>query len=287
MTHPNPLVTEVLQTGSSLRAAILSSLSPLGGLTKFISPNDQVLVKPNFNTGDPFPASTDPEFLLTVLQLLKEITSDVTVIESSTLYVNTRKLITSIMNGRLQALDIQLITEKEYEYKKLDLKSMGAKYMKSVKLPRQLLDPDVKVILLPCCKTHFIGHFTGALKLAVGLMERKQRIRMHASLRVPEKVADLNLGYTPHLSIMDARTVFVTGGPKSGRREEPHKILSSANRVALDIQGIKIIQEFNAKNGLSGIAPEKVRQIARAIELDIDSSAQFATISPSEIAIPA
>ncbi|MFW9779744.1 MAG: DUF362 domain-containing protein [Candidatus Heimdallarchaeota archaeon] len=287
MVLPDPLVSEVLHTQHSLRTTILSCLDPLGGLTNFIKPRDHVLVKPNFNTADPFPASTDLDFFITILMLLKEITSDVTVIESSTLKVDTRKLITSRMNGKLEELDVPLVTEKDYVYEKVDLKSMGAKYMKSVKLPRQILDPKTKTILLPCCKTHFIGQFTGALKLAVGLMERKQRIRMHMSLRVPEKVADLNLGYSPHLCIMDARTVFVTGGPSNGRKEEPQKILAGSNRVALDIQGIKIIQKYNAKNHLTGKSPEEVRQIARAIELDIDGSSLFTTNGPKMTAVPA
>ncbi|MFX0173494.1 MAG: hypothetical protein ACFE9L_16500, partial [Candidatus Hodarchaeota archaeon] len=46
----------------SIEETIVESLKPLGGLDKFISKGDRVLLKPNFNTGDPFPASTDPEF---------------------------------------------------------------------------------------------------------------------------------------------------------------------------------------------------------------------------------
>ncbi|MFX0088212.1 MAG: DUF362 domain-containing protein, partial [Candidatus Hodarchaeota archaeon] len=143
-------------------------LEPLGGLSNFISVNDKVLIKPNFNTGDPFPASTDPDFLYAIVKLISKFTSDIQLIESSTLRANTKKIIEVLMADRLNEFRIPIITEKEFKYQKIDLKSLGAKYLKSVKFPDILFEPNIKIILLPCMKTHFIGEYTGALKLAVG-----------------------------------------------------------------------------------------------------------------------
>lgn len=61
------------------------------------------------------------------------------------------------------------------------------KYLKKVSISA-IMDMVDKIILLPCCKTHFIAQFTGALKIAVGPMKPLERIRLHASNRVPEKV---------------------------------------------------------------------------------------------------
>jgi uncharacterized protein (DUF362 family) len=256
----------------SIEETITELLKPLGGLGNFITKGDRVLLKPNFNTGDPFPASTDPEFLIAILNLVLKYSNDVQIIESSTLHANTKKIFNNIMGDRLKEINVPVITEKDYNFTKVDLKPLGAKYLKSVKLPKQIFEPSTKIILLPCLKTHRIAHFTGALKLAVGLMERKQRLRMHMSLRVQEKIAELNLGYKPDLIVMDARKIFVTRGPASGKVEAPQKILAGTDRIAVDIRGIGIIQSYNATNKLQNVYPQRVRTIKRSLDLGLERS---------------
>ena len=100
-------------------------------------------------------------------------------------------------------------------------------------------------------------------------MEKKQRIRLHMSQSVPEKVAEINLGYKPHLIIMDARKIFVTKGPMDGQVEKPQKILIGTNRTEIDFEGVKLIQSYGADNKLLNTKPEKVRTVKRALELGI------------------
>ncbi|KKM16884.1 hypothetical protein LCGC14_1681310 [marine sediment metagenome] len=252
-----------------LEDSIRTALQSRGDLKNFISKGDQVLLKPNFNTGDPFPASTDPDFLLTIAKLVLELTPNVSIIESSMFRLKTEDIINKIMGDRLKKLEIPLITELDFQYIDIDLKSLGAQHLKKVKLPNQILDPETKIILLPCLKTHFVAHYTGALKLAVGFMEKKQRIRLHMSRSVPEKVAELNLGYKPDLIIMDARKIFVTKGPMKGRIESPQKVLVGSNRTSIDIEGVKIIQSYGADNKLKDTEPKEVRTVKRALELKI------------------
>ncbi len=256
-------------TGSSLANSIQDLLEPLGNISNFISKNDKVFLKPNFNTGDPFPASTDPEFLLGVIEVVQQQTNDISIIESSTIRADTHKIINEKVGSRLQDKNIPIITEKEIKYTKINLKPLGAKYQSSVLLPKNIFEPHIKLILLPCLKTHFIAEFTGALKLVVGLMERKQRIKMHMSLKVPEKIAELNLGYSPDLIIMDARKIFVTGGPAKGKLESPMKLIAGLNRTNIDIEGAKIIQSYGENNKLHPTDPLQVRTIKRALDLNI------------------
>ncbi|MFX1516351.1 MAG: DUF362 domain-containing protein [Promethearchaeota archaeon] len=267
------IVTDMVHSPDlHLEDSIKKALEPLGGLKSFLSQKDSIILKPNFNTGDPFPASTDPEFFDIVLRLILKYTQNVEIVESSTLRANTKEIIGKRVGGVLNELDIPVITEKDFKFTRVDLKSKGAKYLKSVKFPKRILEPHTKIILLPCLKTHFIAQYTGALKLAVGFMERKQRVRMHMSWRVPEKVAEINLGFKPELIIMDARKIFVTQGPASGKIESPMKILTGTNRVSIDIKGVKIIQSYHEKNKLVGKDPLDVRTIKRALELGIDGS---------------
>lgn len=59
-------------------------------------------------------------------------------------------------------------------------------------------------------------------------------------------------------------------GPAEGEARDPNLILASTDRVALDTQGIKIIQKFKG-NSLSGIDPLNLPQIKRAAEFGIGS----------------
>jgi uncharacterized protein (DUF362 family) len=266
--NDNKIIDTTHSPDKTIEESIEKVLKPLGGLQSFISKNDRVLLKPNFNTGDPYPGRTDKEFLLSLIHLISNITTNLKIIESSMIRLNSKKIIDKIMGDKLKALNIPVITEKDYNFTRIDLKSLGAKYLKNIKLPQQLLEPENKIILVPCLKTHFIAQFTGALKLGVGFMEKKQRIRMHLG-HVAEKVAELNLGYKPHLIVMDARKIFVTGGPAKGKVESPQKILAGTNRTAIDISGLHIIQSFKAKNKLNNKDPLEVRTIKRARELNI------------------
>src|SRR4030042_3592494 len=49
--------------GEDIRTSINTVTALLGGLNMAINRGDSVLVKPNFNSADPPPASTDPGFL--------------------------------------------------------------------------------------------------------------------------------------------------------------------------------------------------------------------------------
>ena len=263
-------ITLTDSSSGSLHNEIEKALKPLGGLGKYISEEDRVLLKPNFNTADPFPASSDPDFLLTVARMIMDITPNLTIIESSMFRLKTVNVIKKMMGESISDLGVPLITEQDYIYKNIDLQSLGAEYFKKVKLPEQILDPEVKLILLPCLKTHFIAQYTGALKLAVGFMEKKQRLRLHASRTVPERAAELNLGYKPHLIIMDARKIFVTKGPMDGQVESPQKILVGINRTEIDIEGVKIIQSYNADNMLKGKGALEARTVKHALKLGIE-----------------
>ena len=67
---------------------------------------------------------------------------------------------------------------------------------------------------------------------------------------------------------MDGRKCFITKGPSEGELAEPGLILASESRVSIDIEGIKIIQNYEG-NSLAGISPEDIGQIKRAKELNI------------------
>ena len=136
------------------------------------------------------------------------------------------------------------------------------------------------LVLAPCIKTHFLARYTGSMKLFVGWIKHRERLRMHMKNLEP-KVADLASYFKPDLIVMDARTCFITGGPASGQCSSPNLILASGDMVAIDVEGVRTIQCCNAKNKL-GMDVWDVPQIKRAVEIGIgarsDNDIEIVTI---------
>jgi uncharacterized protein (DUF362 family) len=252
---------------NNLRDTVLRTVDLVGGFGKFIKKGDTVLIKPNFNTADPYPASTDPEFLRTVVELIYEHgVKKVIVGDSSTFMANTRRVMEKLRIFYLEkgnnSAEVVVFDEKKWIKKKVP----DGKYLKTVYLP-EILDKIDKLILLPCLKTHSMAQFTGALKLSVGFIKPTQRMRMHVS-HLQEKAVELNKLINPALIIMDGRKCFITKGPATGELREPNLILSSDDRVAIDVEGIKIIENFKG-NSLKNINPWEISQIKAAVDFNI------------------
>jgi len=251
----------------NLREAILNAVKLIGGFERFIKKGDVVLIKPNFNTADPFPASTDFDFLKEVVKLVYEMEPKLVLIgESSTMSLNTKKVMEKLKIFDLLNLETppRIYIFEEWAWIKKEIPQ--GKYLKSVSVTEILERPD-KIILLPCLKTHKYAQFTGALKLSVGFMKPIERVKLHLS-HLQEKVAELNTLLKPDLIIMDARKCFINKGPSFGEVRDPNLILASDDRVAIDVEGIKIIQSFSGSS-LRKIDPWSLPQIKRAVDLKI------------------
>ena len=66
-----PLVSKVAYDGD-LKRSIESAVSIIGGIGRLVEEGDTILLKPNYNTADPFPGSSDPSFIKVVAELLYE-----------------------------------------------------------------------------------------------------------------------------------------------------------------------------------------------------------------------
>jgi len=241
------------ESRGDLRQAVSRAVEGLGGWGRFLARGETVLLKPNFNTADPFPGSSDREFVSIVADLCHEAgAGEVLVGDSCTYFLKTAKVMAKWGVVELQAgrpwLKVVNFDEGKWVKKPLAAgRSLG-----SVSVP-ELLDKVDRLFLLPCLKTHKLAQYTGALKLGVGLMKPNERLPMHLR-QLQEKIAELNLAFRPDLILMDARKCFISGGPMAGELREPGLILASTGRIAIDIEGVKLIQSFEG-NSLAGVRP--------------------------------
>jgi uncharacterized protein (DUF362 family) len=257
-------IVSIVQATGDLKAAVAKSLDLLGGLDRLVKPGDDVFLKPNFNSADPFPASTDMPFLRAVVELLwdcgaRRITAGDC---SGRIYWPTRGQIERLGAFALAkelGFDL-LVFEESDDYVRVEV---GGEYLKTLHVPRAAYEAD-KMIYLPCLKTHRSARYTAALKVAFGFSAPGDRGMLHAG-NLEEKVAEISLIWQPDLIVMDARRAFVTQGPASGDVVEPGVILASGDLVAIDVEGLRILKSYPAENGLGGDvwAIPQVKQAAK------------------------
>ena len=273
------LVSKV-KASIDLKESIKKAVDLIGGLEKVVSSGDKVIVKPNFNSDDPFPASSDPEFVKAVVSLLyKAGASLVVIIESSGVHwLPTRNVLDK--TGMLKAAkesgaEVRILDDREW----VDIEIEGKRW-KRVSIAKDALEEDAKFVWLPCMKTHRYARFSLSLKLAVGLLGFRQRNDLHSSF-LGEKIAELNLTVHPDLIIMDGRKCFTTGGPDVGRVGEPNVILASGDRIAIDVEALKILQSYRGDIEF-GINPWEFPQIKHAMELGLGVKCEDEMLAISE-----
>lgn len=232
--------------GENPRQSIGKVLSLLGSLDRTISRGERVLVKPNFNSADPFPATTDLSFLRIVVEILMEAGARVTIGESSgAVFQPTRKVLHKLgVFDMAKSLDVEVVIfeEKPQVWVRVEV---NGKYLKTLTMPRIAYEAD-RLVYLPCMKTHFLAAYSGALKLPFGFSHPGERRSFHFN-HLREKLAEVNLCWQPDLIIMDVRKAFVTGGPTSGKTVEPGLIFASGDPVAIDVEGVKVLLAYGAE----------------------------------------
>lgn len=257
------LVSKVGST-TNLKQGIQKAVDLIGGFNKVIEKGDEVLLKPNYNSADPPPASNDPEFLRTVIELLFEHGAGKVVLgESSMQGLTTRKVLEKTGTlEKVKATGAELVFFDEGKWVEVDV---GGKYLKTASLPERACQAE-KVVY--CCniKTHFRADFSLSLKLAFGFVKGSERLAFHLR-HLKEKIVDLNLVVHPNLIIMDGRKCFITGGPFHGEVREPNVILASGDRVAVDVEAIKTIESFEGAKLKDD--PWSYVQIRGAVELGL------------------
>ncbi|MHA2405922.1 MAG: DUF362 domain-containing protein [Candidatus Hermodarchaeia archaeon] len=257
------LVSKV-KSSTDLRADIEKAVELIGGFESFIQPGDLVTIKPNLNTADPYPASSDADFVQALGEaLLAAGAGKLQIMDASTQRVCTRDVGEEIgICDVAMELNADFISLDEHPWIKQQF-SQG-KYLKSGHIGEPALKLG-KLVVAPCLKTHFIAKFTASLKVLMGLLKRQDRLKMHMR-KLEYKIADLASYFEPALVVMDARKVFVTKGPASGQVETPNVILASPDMVAIDVEGVRILQGYKAQNKLNKPVWE-LGQIARAKEI--------------------
>ena len=270
------LVSKVSTADRDVKATVKEAVDLIGGVGAALNPGDRVLLKANFNSDDPFPASTDLGFLTAVVEWLREEgITDLTLGERvGWPWMPTARVLEEMgvfKAAREMDLPVSDFDAGPWMDVKLD---QNAKWWTKVGFHKSLKDYD-KIVFLPCMKHHILARFTMSLKLIVGVTHPVDMQYMHADFDqgktdepMDMKMIELGTVLSPDLIIMDGRKSFVTDGPAEGEVVEPEVILASGDRIALDVEGLKILKSYPRDNRLQ-MPVWEFPIIQRAIELGL------------------
>ncbi|MFH1683405.1 MAG: DUF362 domain-containing protein, partial [Candidatus Margulisiibacteriota bacterium] len=244
----------------------------------------KIIIKPNYNSNDPFPAATHIDTLKSLIPILNAATPEsITIVERSGMGTTQ-----DVMENK----GVMILAEAEtVEVVVLDVLGSDAWTRRGTQethwedgfmVPKIVLEADY-VVNLPCLKTHrFGGDFSMALKNHVGTVAKwhegyNYMEGLHSSPHQLQMIAEINKYIPSDLIILDAIKGFSNEGPDTGKLIEPEIMMLSTDPVAIDAVGVAILRMYGTTDKVAKGKIFDQGQLKRAAELKIGVT------SPKEI----
>ncbi|MUM77224.1 DUF362 domain-containing protein [Pseudodesulfovibrio sp. F-1] len=241
----------------------------------------RIALKANYNSADPFPASTHPDTLRTLVETLAEAgPASMTLAERSGMGDTAQVLRSLGVRSLTEELGVEVVVMDELDADGyVTCRPARSQWKRGFLLARPFAGADA-VVQTCCLKTHqYGGHFTMALKNAVGAVAKHDPAdgynymsELHRSPLQRSLIAEISLAFRNDLIVMDAMKAFVTGGPHAGREVSPGVIVAGTDPVAVDAVGVAILRMYPTTDAVMTGPVFAQEQIRRAAELGIGAS---------------
>jgi len=225
----------VVARGPSPAAITRAAIDAFGGMSKFVKPGNDVILKPNIcnaQNGPEYASTTNPEVLAELVKMCLEAGAKrVRVMDqpfSGTAVEAYKK------SGIREAVEraggeMELMSSAKYTLVNFPATSRD---LKSQKIYQDILKADV-VINVPIAKHHGSAKLTLAMKGLMGVIQNRNDI--HTAL--DQRIADLSTVIKPTLNIIDGVRVLMNHGPTGGNLNDvmqANTIIVSHDPVAAD-----------------------------------------------------
>lgn len=221
--------------GASPSKITKAAIEAMGGIKKFISKGDIVVIKPNmaWDKTPEYAANTNPEVVATVVNLCYQAGAKKVKVFDRTVNDPRRCYVQSGISdaARAQGAEVSYIDERKF--KEMDIKGEA---IKSWPLYSEVFEAD-KIINIPVAKHHGLAKLTMSIKNWMGVMGGS-RGQIHQ--RLDESIVDLAMFIKPTLTILDAVRILTANGPQGGRLEDVKKmdtVIVGVDQVAVDSFG--------------------------------------------------
>lgn len=216
--------------------AIRESIDLLGGMERFVSRGERILLKPNLLAGKPpeTAVTTHPEVVRVIIRLVKEAGGVPIVGDSpglgTALKVADKCGVASVCREEgVELIDLKTLVVAE---------NPGGLTFKRLEVAKEALDCD-GIINIPKLKTHAQMFLTLGVKNLFGCVPGKLKPQWHLSAGVESShfaamLLDLYSFLKPRLTVMDGIVGMEGNGPGAGDPRKIGLVFASADAVALD-----------------------------------------------------
>jgi uncharacterized protein (DUF362 family) len=215
------------------------AVDAMGGIKRFVSRGDVVVVKPNIGW-DRMPihaANTNPDVVGAVVQLAFEAGAKKVVVADGSCNDPNRCFQRSGIWRKAYALGADVVLPAEHRFRTTRIKG---EVLDEWPIFTTLVDAD-KVINVPVAKHHNLAKYTAAMKNWYGVLGGR-RNRLHQN--IDTSIADLATFMRPTLVVVDAMRVLVRNGPQGGNIDDTkvmNTILATVDQIAADAYGCTLI----------------------------------------------
>lgn len=225
----------VIAHGSSASKITRAAIDAIGGIKRFISRGDIVVIKPNM-AWDRTPeqaANTNPDVVAEVVRLCYESGAKKVKVFDRTVNDPRRCYIQSGISEAARSVGAEVIYVDDRKFKEMDIKGEA---IKSWPLYTELFEAD-KIINIPIAKHHGLAKLTMSMKNWMGVMGGLRR-QIHQ--RLDESLVDLSMFIKPTLTILDAVRILTANGPQGGSLNDVKRldtVIVGTDQVAIDSLG--------------------------------------------------
>ena len=231
-TDKDPSAGAPVSQGGEPRALVQKSLENLGGMRRFISKQDVVVLKPNI-AWDRTPeqaANTNPEVVAEVVRQCWQAGAKRVIVTDCSCNEARRCFQRSGIQAAARAEGAEVILPDLDLFREVD---MGGVVLKSWPVLSPFLEAD-KVINLPIAKHHELTGATLSMKNWYGILGG-ERNRLHQQIH--QSLVDLASFMLPTLTMMDCYRVLLRNGPTGGNLEDvavKKTMVAGTDPVAID-----------------------------------------------------
>jgi uncharacterized protein (DUF362 family) len=222
-------------SGPSPSGITRAAIDALGGVGRFISRGDVVVVKPNM-AWDRLPeqaATTNPEVVAAVVQLCFEAGAKKVKVFDRPVNDPRRCYVQSGIANAVKPLGAQVDYMDDRKFREMKLHGLA---LTSWPLYTEVFEAD-KVINVPIAKHHSLAKLTMAMKNWMGVMGGLRR-QIHQ--RLDGSLVDVAMAVKPALTILDAVRILTANGPQGGDPGDVKRldtVIAGVDQVAVDSLG--------------------------------------------------
>ncbi len=238
--YPDLAIAQGSGPGRLVRAAV----GAMGGISRFVSRGDIVVVKPNigWDRSPEYAANTNPEVVAEIVKLCFEAGAKKVKVFDRPVNDARRCYKQSGIIDAVKPLgaEVSFMEDRKFKDVKLD-----GNVLKSWPIYSEVLDAD-KIINVPIAKTHGLAGLTLSLKNLMGVMGGS-RGRIHQNL--DESLLDVAHAIRPALTILDAVRILTANGPQGGNLSDVkslNTVIAGVDQIAVDSYGTTL---FGKKAG--------------------------------------